>query len=544
MKKINRLKRYFLSALVLSLASIALHSVSVIFNIFISNKIGTEGMGLVTLTSGVYSFALTFATSGINFAVVRLISGALPYDEDSTLLDKKSDRLVKKIMAHAFLYCLFFSSLASLTLFCGAGVIGEHVLDDLRVVPSLKIMALSLVPISLSSAINGYFYAVRRVYKNVIVQFCEQGVKITVISSLLIFIFPSQISYACFAIALGGLVSELSSASINAVLYILDRKKHKKTITERVVFCSNPSKLGEGVSDFSAPSVFGSAFPVAVSAYARSFLNTIEHLAIPWGLKKSGMGASGALASYGVLCGMVFPLIFFPSSVLGAFSSLLVPEIASSYEAKDYKRIKNIVSRVFGFSLIFSVCVSGVFICFSYEIGAYFFNTSEAGTFIRLLAPLIPIMYLDSAVDAILKGLGEQIYTMRINIIDSLISVLLVLILLPNMGIYGYIVVIFVTEMFNTAFSIIRLLNKTKIKPNILKWIFKPILSIVSATIISRLLFDVILPFAFGASLSGKLILIFEIAVCAVLYIVFSKISGSISEDEINIAKRILSKNQ
>ena len=91
MKKINRLKRYFFSALVLSLASIILHSISVFFNIFISNRIGTEGMGLVTLTSGIYSFALTLATSGINFAVVRLVSGALPYDEKTSLLDKKRE---------------------------------------------------------------------------------------------------------------------------------------------------------------------------------------------------------------------------------------------------------------------------------------------------------------------------------------------------------------------------------------------------------------------------------------------------------------------
>ncbi len=495
-------------------------------------------MGLITLTSGVYSFALTFATSGINFAVVRLVSGALPYNEKSTALDKKSDKSIKKIMTHAFLYCLFFSTLASVVLFFGARLIGEKLLGDLRVVPSLKIMALSLVPISLSSAINGYFYAVRRVYKNVIVQFLEHGVKITVISALLILIFPSKISYACLAIALGGFVSEACSVIINFVLFLFDRKKHKPKKSDIVVFCGNASKKCEDVSDFVVPSVFGSAFPVAVSAYARSFLNTIEHLAIPWGLKKSGMGASSALASYGILCGMVFPLIFFPSAVLGAFSSLLVPEIASSYEAGDYERIKRIVSKVFGFSLIFSVCVSGVFICFSHEIGLFFFNSREAGIFIKLLAPLIPLMYLDSAVDAILKGLGEQVYSMRINIIDSLISVFLVLILLPKIGIYGYIIVIYITELLNASFSIIRLLNKTKIKPRVLKWIVKPILSIVLATFSCRFAFNYI--FSYLLSLS-KLSLILEIIICVVLYILFSKLCGSISKEESALVKRCFS---
>ena len=522
--------------MILSLSSIVIRSISVIFNIFLSNTIGTEGMGLVTLTSGVYSFAITFATSGINFAVVRLVSSALPYNEnDKSSLS--SSILISKIMHRAFLYCLLFSLIATISLFFGAKPIGKYLLDDLRVVPSLKIMALPLIPISLSSAVNGYFYAVRRVYKNVIVSFFEQSIKISVISSLLILVFPKKVSYAALAVALGGLVGELGSMFLNLALFFLDKKKQKPRKSNNVTFWEMVSKRDESPEP-PLPSVFGSAFPIAVSAYARSFLNTIEHLLIPWGLKRNGLAGGMALASYGTLCGMVFPLIFFPSSVLGAFSSLLIPEIASSFQAKDFSRIKRIVSKVFGFSLIFSICVSGVFISFSQEIGLYFFNSLEAGIFIKLLAPLIPIMYLDSAVDAILKGLGEQVYSMRINIIDSLISVFLVLILLPKIGIYGYIIVIYITELFNASFSIIRLLNKTKIKPRVLKWIVKPILSIVLATFSYRFAFNYI--FSHLLSL-GKLSLILEIIMCVVLYILFSKLFGSFSKEESTLIKKCFS---
>ena len=147
-------------------------------------------------------------------------------------------------------------------------------------------------------------------------------------------------------------------------------------------------------------------------------------------------------------------------------------------------------------------------------------------------------MYLDSAVDAILKGLGEQVYSMRINIIDSLISVFLVLILLPEIGIYGYIIVIYITELFNASFSIIRLLNKTKIKPRVLKWIVKPILSIVLATFSYRFAFNYI--FSYLLSL-GKLSLILEIMMCVVLYILFSKLFGSFSKGESTLIKKCFS---
>lgn len=531
-KKINRIQKYFFNAMLVSAGSIILHSISVFFNIFISNKIGAEAMGLITLISGVYAFAITLSTSGVNLAVVRLVSSALPYENKTQILDRGSNKSVRKIMINATKYCLFFSIIASILLFSFARPIGKYLLDDIRVIPSIKVMAFSLIPIAISSMLNGYFCAVRRVYKNVIVQFFEQGVKVSTITFLLLLISPNKIEYASLFIAFGGLASELASLILNITLYIIDRKKHSDTKTEVV----ENTRIG-------AYSVFSCAFPVAVSAYVRSALSTVEHLAIPWGLKKSGIGASGALASYGILHGMVFPLIFFPSSVLGAFSSLLVPEIASSYEAKDFTRIKNIVSYVFGFSLLFSVGVSGIFISFANEIGAYFFVNDEAGQFIRLIAPLIPLMYLDSAVDAILKGLGEHIYTMRVNILDSLISVILIIILVPSFGIHGYVTVIFVTELLNTSMSIIKLLNKAEVKPKILKWIFKPLLSIIMSTLLCRLIFSSGALNTVLTSLAlAKISTILEIGVCALLYIIFSKITGVISSKEVSLVKSIVKK--
>lgn len=558
--EINRIQKYFFNALIVSVASIVIHSISVSFNVFVSGKIGSEAMGLITLVSGIYSFAITLATSGINLAVVRLVSSALPYKEKTNCLDKNSHIRVRKIMLNALSYCLFFSFLATILLFLLSRAIGDYLLDDSRVILSLRVMSFTLVPIAISSMINGYFCAVRRVYKNVAVQFCEQGIKIATISALLVLIAPAGIEYACISIALGGLVAELSSMLINITLYFFDRLLHKKKQSDKEILCTVLSKNLSHVSknerkskslwtkikeffknnlkDEQGETIFSIAFPVAISAYVRSALSTIEHLAIPWGLKKSGLGASVALSSYDVLCGMVFPLIFFPSSVLGAFSSLLVPEISSSYEAKDFARIRYIVGRVFAFSLLFSLGVSGVFICFSNEIGSYFFGSLEAGKFIRMLSPLIPLMYLDGAVDAMLKGLGEQVYSMRVNIIDSLLSVALILILLPKMGINGYIVVIFITELLNTSLSIIKLLSKTEVKAKVFKWVIIPTASIVLSTIISKFIFNFE---AFDWALTyQKSATVIKIAICCVFYIVFSSAFGAISKDEFALFKRII----
>ena len=541
--KINRLQKYFFNGLLLSAAAIAMRTVAVGFNVYVSSRLGAEGMGLLNLTSSVYGFAITLATSGINLAVVRLVSSALPYENDS-YFDKKADRRVKKIMTNALLYCLFFSLLASLILFTGSDNICVYILGDKRAALSLKILSFTLLPISLSSALNGYFCAVRRVYKNVIVQLLEQGVKIFVVSSLLLLIAPNGVEHACSSVIVGGAISEAFSLIISALLYFFDRRIHKKND------CDFPEKADtcrgfyiKKPKNVKKESVFGVAFPVAVGAYARSALLTIEHLAIPWGLKMSGSSSANALASYGILHGMVFPLLLFPSSVLGAFSSLLVPELSSAKEQGDYKRISSIVSRVFYFSLLFSVGVAGIFVCFSHEIGAFVYSSQEAGDFIRMLSPLIPLMYLDGAVDSMLKGLGEQMYTMRVNILDSLISVLLILALLPAFGVEGYITVIFLMELFNTSFSILRLLNVTKLKTPVFKWVIKPLLSIVFSTVISRIIFSIDSVYSFLVFyIDNKYITFFEIFVSLALYLAFAKISGSVSKKDFYFAKGLFGK--
>jgi len=66
-------------------------------------------------------------------------------------------------------------------------------------------------------------------------------------------------------------------------------------------------------------------------------------------------------------------------------------------------------------------------------------------------------MYLDTAVDALLKGLGEQVYIMKVNMADSACGLLLVLLLTPVLGIYGYILCIWICETGNLWASIARL---------------------------------------------------------------------------------------
>lgn len=500
----KNLKKFVLDALLMCIVAFLMRTVGVSFNVYISNRMGAEAMGLYSLLSGVYGFALTLATSGVSLATMRLISESL---------GKGDLPLARRSLRTCLIYSLSFGGCATLLLFMFSPLIAEHLLHDLRTARPLRILSLSLLPVSLTSVFGGYFTAVRRVYKNAAVQVSEQAIRIFSISTLLSLFLPRGIEYACMALALGGVLSDLASLLFSLFAYLIERKKQFPPSCDGAKTHSLTSKL------------LGITLPVAVSAYARSGLISLEHMLIPIGLRKHGDSQENALASYGRIHGMVLPVILFPSALIGSFSGLLVPEISECHVQGNLKQIRYIAERVLWLSLLFSIGVAGIIAFLSGELGQVIYPGKETHQYIKMLAPLIPIMYIDTGVDAILKGMGKQVYSMAVNIIDAGISVILVWLLTPRIGILGYVVTIYVSETVNTVCSFYKLLKVSGLCPKPIKWMIKPLVCIIGATLTAKLLLPM--------GNSGALALTLHILLLLALYILYLLLLRAVNKEDI-----------
>ena len=441
----QRTTQFIRSALLLSIVNLLLRGIGVGFNAWVNGKIGAESMGLFTLVMSVYGFAVTMALACVNLASVRLTS------ERCALLDgcdRASWRYaMARVLRSVCLYAILCGTTASVLLYLTAHPAAVYLLRDLRTVRSLKILALSLPAIALSSALSGFFTGLRKAGKNALVSVTEQFAKIIVTSTALVLVMPGTVENACLAVVGGSAVSEAWSLLVNGVLCLLDSGKPADTeYGERSV------RLNTTLRD--AASI---AMPSAVGACARQGLTTLEHLAIPVGLGKSGMNREAALASYGLLQGIAFPLVMFPYAVIGSFTSLLIPEMAELHARNDRQGIARLTERVYRVSALFSVGACGIFVCFARELGQMVYSSTEAAVYTLQLGLLVPFMYLDTAVDALLKGMGEQVYIMKVNMADAACGLVLVVLLTPVMGIYGYILCIWICEIGNLWASIRRL---------------------------------------------------------------------------------------
>ena len=500
-------KRLLINTLTLSATSFIMRTVGVAFNVYLTGRLGAAGIGLFSLISDVYAMALTFSFAGLPLASTRLTV------EDCS----KAAGQGAWIMRRCSLYGLAVGYAMLAAVWAGAEPIAKMWLGDIRTASALRILALSLPTASVGCAFGGYFTARRTVLKYAAVQLSEQAVKIAVSVLALHFWAAKGAEYACDAVALGITVSQISSLICAFLLYKFSKRQKPK------------ERLPGGLR-----ALLRIALPDAAGSCARSVLLTLEHLLIPVCFRRSGQSAGGAMTLYGVIHGMALPVILYPAAIMTALSSMLVPEFAECAARGNKGRIDSMAARAIKIAVLFSMGTAGIMFIFSEGLSQCIYGDGQCAEYLRVLAPLLPIMYTDTTVDGILKGLDQQVYSMRYNIIDSAMCVALVLILIPKYSVKGYIAILFISEIVNFSLSIHRLSKVCRLEINVADSIIKPTVC-VTASFLSGLLLS-------PAQGSGKAALTAVITVNAAVYVLLLMLTGSISAQDIMWFKNIFSR--
>lgn len=424
---------------------------ALIFNICISNQIGSEAVGVFSLVMAVYLFFITVATSGLNIAVTVIVSEKFALN--------KNKQAIKAIRT-----CIFFSLLLGIAagglILLFSNFITSKCLHNMVSSRPLFYIAIGLPFIAMSSCISSYFTTIRKAYKNAISQVFEFTIKMFATIILLKINISNGVEAICISLILADVISEICSFTLIFILYIIDIKLKK---------LEDIRSFGQRIN------ILKIAFPVAVTSYIRSGLSTLKQLIIPTQLEKSGISCSRALSQYGMINGMVLPVITFPTVFTDSYSMLLIPEFSTYVAQKNYKAINYIANKIFKITCAFTMCICSIFFIFSNDLGLAIYNNIEIGYYFKIFTPFIFFMYMDHIIDCILKGLNKQFGVMCCNILDLSITTCFIYFLLPVLGIKGYVLSIFFSEVLNFSISLFQLFMYSRIKPNLIDWIVVPL---------------------------------------------------------------------
>ncbi len=444
-----RKKDFISKVLRLSFVMICLNISNTSYGIFVSERVGAEGIGIFHLVMSVYSLGSVISVSGIGFTSTRLIS-----DMPSPMAARCGDDVVRKCMR----FCLVPASFAAGAMLLGADFMAEKILGSSDGAHCFRLLAPSLIFTALSSVLSGYFTAFGRVGSISFVRLVSE----LVTWSASIFLFSQNGSAHGYTVIITAmLLGSLAEFGVSFFLWYRSRMR---------LFCENGCDY-RGILALCAP--------IAIGSYLRCGLTSAENLLIPSMLRLHG--DANPLALYGIIKGMTMPILMFPMVITGVFSNLIIPEIARRRSMGYKNGIRYISSLSLEYILKFGMLIGAVFFEFHTELAAMFYSEQRAGVYLGHLCFFAVFVFCDAVTDALLKGMDEQLSTLKINIVDSVCRVLCILIFVPRFGMAAYIGMMYVSETVNLGFSYYKLRKVSDMSFPLAKGVVIPAVSLILA---------------------------------------------------------------
>ena len=443
------------NALAITAFSLCVKFMGMLFRLYLTGRIGTDGMGLYQLIMSVYGLFTTLATAGLTVTVSGLASERIITDGAGAgrLLLRRAVRL-----------SLLISIPAGGLMFAGADIAAARFIGDAGTALPLRILSVSMPFMAAAACFKGWFFAISKPLKPSFASLLEQTVKISV-TLLLLGAFmkgKSDPVSLCTGTVWGITLGEIFSTSLLLFMYLFKAKKESIPKAYAKEYDRDIRRV---------------CFPIGASACMTGALHTCESVLIPKMLMLYGGDYQSALSDFGIIRGMAIPLLFFPFSFLSALISVTVPEISRLKALKSTEALKERTSKILTYGWIFSIAVGGMFFMFPHIYGEAFYRTDQATRAIRILAAVTPMMYIETITDGMLKSIGQQMWTFLTGIINSTLRITAVVLLIPKSGAEGYLWLLVASNLFSYIMCAYRMRKTAGTRTKPFLGIILPILS-------------------------------------------------------------------
>jgi len=482
-------------AFILTAAGFISRILGFFYKIFLSNTIGAEGIGLYQLIFPVFGFALSFSASGISTAISHYVSG-------KSALKNTLD--MRKYFYSGLFLSLILSSAAAFLIWNFAEIIAFSFLKDIRCTELLRCIALAIPFSALHSCILGYFVGLKRARLPAVSQLFEQFIRITSTWLFYQILLSKNESPGPFMAVAGILCSEIFSALFTVTLLIFEFSKTAPLFTLPSV--SRMKKISQ------------TAAPLSGNRLLITLLQSIEALLIPSKLRLFGYTISQALSQYGILTGMAFPLVYFPSAITGAISMLLLPTVSESQSLNNQNAIRRTIEASILGSLTLGIFCTGGFLLFGPQLGLLLFHNEKVGDYILILAWSCPFLYLTATLSSILNGLGKTMRTFIHNALGLGIRIFVICFFVPRFGLSAYLTGLLLAQLSTAFLSVCSLKREIDFSVSLWKNLLLPIAFVILSAAVS----ESANWFLFSASAPDIRILAFRAVLFTVTYLLLT----------------------
>ena len=137
-----------------------------------------------------------------------------------------------------------------------------------------------------------------------------------------------------------------------------------------------------------------------------------------------------------------------PSFFTLAISQALLPVVSLEYSKRNLKEVKRKIKEALFFSILIGSICCLAFLIFPKFFLKVIFNTTLGVNYIRILAPICILQYIEAPLSFAIDAMGKSTYNLKITIISLIVrSSSLILFSILKTGIYALIISHFVIKV-------------------------------------------------------------------------------------------------
>ncbi|BCJ88132.1 stage V sporulation protein B [Effusibacillus dendaii] len=417
-------KQSFLhGAMILVLASVITKIIGMGMQIVLNRIVGPEGIGLFRLVFPMLSMVLTLSTIGLPTAVSKVVAEAIVVGDR---------RKVKRIMVFTTSVITVLATFFTILVVSMAPWLTSHLLTDSRTYYTVLMMSPTILIISWSSILRGYFQGIQNQSPPSIAWILETIVRSLVTLTIVYLCMPDLLKASAGAM-FGVLAGELAHLLYIGACY------YRKFGLNKISFPPMPAHVKPESYGKTIRSLFEVAAPVLVAGIIGSLVYWSETLLIPRALIAAGHAQTEATALFGLYSGYAVSLLVLPTVFTYALSTTLVPAISEAIAIGQPTLVQRRLYQAFRFTAMLGLPASVIFTLLATELSTAIYNTPSAGPLLAIMAPVGFFIYLKSPLSSILQGMNRAGLATFFSVVGSLFKLAIIywVASIPGIGIRG-----------------------------------------------------------------------------------------------------------
>ena len=389
-------------ALILTLANAYTRALGFALRLMTARLMGAEAMGVMELSASGIMLAITPVTAGIPTAMSRMT--ARP-DADRAAVLNAGLSLVRRLSAILVPAVVLLAPAMA------------WLLGDWQTLPSLLTSAPAVLLLGLCAVYSGWFCGLQDMRTPALNECTEQTVRCLLCVALLLWLGGRSI-------ALTAALPGIAEIAAGVAVWLLFRHSTPRLPRRR----ADPHLRTE---------LLRLSAPITASRLCQTALRALNAVLLPVCLRRSGLSQAAATAQFGMLNGMVMPLLMLPGVITGAICTVAAPAVTR--QEHHARRLRHTTAQLLTSGLLVGFAAATMIFLSADFVSLRLYREPTLAPLLRLMSPAALLISLQQVQFGLIAGMGLQKQTLRPTIAASILTLLVTALLcpLPRFRLYG-----------------------------------------------------------------------------------------------------------